>query len=237
MLFDLVNAIRSGDAEQLKWAVVGFVLSLPIILLIICVHEVAHGLVASKLGDPTAKSLGRLTLNPLKHLDPFGFLAMLCVGIGWAKPVPINTRYFKKPKRDMAICAAAGPLANILMGLIAMILLRLVMLFAELNPELFVEHYNVFYAIIMLFQTAAELSIAFAVFNLFPIPPLDGSKIVYMFLPNNILYKVLQYENYISLGFLALILLENFLPFSIISTVIWFFVDLILGLFEFILFF
>ena len=229
--------MRSGDAEQLKWAVVGFVLSLPIILLIICVHEVAHGLVASKLGDPTAKSLGRLTLNPLKHLDPFGFLAMLCVGIGWAKPVPINTRYFKKPKRDMAICAAAGPLANILMGLIAMILLRITLLIIDKNMLFFTEHYNVFYAIIMLFQTAAELSIAFAVFNLFPIPPLDGSKIVYMFLPNNILYKVLQYENYISLGFLALILLENFLPFSIISTVIWFFVDLILGLFSRMLFF
>lgn len=237
MLFDLINAARSGDAEELKWAVVGFVLSLPIILLILCVHEVAHGFVANKLGDPTAKSLGRLTLNPLKHLDPFGFLAMLCVGIGWANPVPINTRYFKKPKRDMAICAAAGPLSNILMGLISMILLRLVFLFIDLNPELFVENYNVFYAIILLFETAAQLNIVFAVFNLFPIPPLDGSKILYMFLPNNILYKILPYERYISLGFLALILLDSFLPVSIISTVIWFFADLILGLFELILFF
>ena len=113
MLLTLIQALinRQMFSEQsLKLLVAELLLSLPIIMLTLSVHETAHGYVAHKLGDPTAKSLGRLTLNPFKHFDPFGFLMMLLVGYGWAKPVPINTRYFKKPKRDMAVCAAAGPI-------------------------------------------------------------------------------------------------------------------------------
>ena len=105
--------------------IISMLLSLPIILLVISVHETAHGYVASKLGDPTAKSLGRLTLNPLKHIDPIGFICMILCGFGWAKPVPINTRYFKKPRRDMALTGAAGPVSNLLMAVVFTLLYRL----------------------------------------------------------------------------------------------------------------
>ena len=102
-----------------------YLLSLPIILLALSVHEASHGIMANKLGDPTAKNFGRLTLNPLKHIDPFGFLCMLFFHFGWAKPVPVNSRYFKKPRRDMALTATAGPVSNILISLIFAGLLRL----------------------------------------------------------------------------------------------------------------
>ena len=110
---------------------ISYVLILPIILLALSIHETAHGYVASKLGDPTAKSLGRLTLNPLHHIDIFGFLCMLFFHFGWAKPVPVNTRYFKKPRRDMALTSAAGPAANILLALIFAALLRIEILLVD----------------------------------------------------------------------------------------------------------
>ena len=96
---------------------ISLLLSLPIVLLALSVHEMAHGYVAYCLGDPTARSLGRLTLNPLKHLDPYGFICMLLVGFGWANPVPVNSRYFKKPRRDIALVGLAGPLSNLLLAL------------------------------------------------------------------------------------------------------------------------
>ena len=109
-----------------------FLLSLPVVLLALSVHETAHGYVAYKLGDPTAYSLGRLTVNPLKHIDPIGLLCMVVFRIGWAKPVPINTRYFKKPKRDMALSAAAGPVSNLLLALLFAGLLRLLVLLVDI---------------------------------------------------------------------------------------------------------
>ena len=111
-------------------------LSLPIVFLALSVHETAHGYVAYKLGDPTAKNLGRLTLNPIKHIDPLGFICMLLCGYGWAKPVPVNTRYFKKPKRDMALTGLAGPVSNILLALIFILILRLeVFIMGIVPPE------------------------------------------------------------------------------------------------------
>ena len=108
-----------------------YLLSLPVLLLAFSVHETAHGYVAYRLGDPTAHSLGRLTLNPIKHIAPLGFICMMLFHVGWAKPVPINTRYFKKPKRDMALTGAAGPLSNLALALIHLVLLRVIMLFAS----------------------------------------------------------------------------------------------------------
>ena len=93
-----------------------FLLSVPVIILILSVHEYAHGLVAKKLGDPTAYNLGRLTINPIKHIDPIGFLMFLLIGVGYAKPVPINSRNFKKPRRDMALVGAAGPISNVILA-------------------------------------------------------------------------------------------------------------------------
>ena len=107
----MLRYLMTGGNDP-KQYVIHLLLCIPIILLSLSLHETMHGYVAYKLGDPTAKNLGRLTLNPLKHLDPLGFLCMLLMGFGWANPVPINTRYFKNPRRDMAISAIAGPLSN-----------------------------------------------------------------------------------------------------------------------------
>ena len=106
--------------------VIGILLSLPIVFLSLSVHETAHGYAAYRLGDPTARNLGRLTLNPLKHLDPVGFVCMLLAGFGWANPVPINSRYFRKPRRDIAIVGVAGPLSNLLLAVVFLLLLRFV---------------------------------------------------------------------------------------------------------------
>ena len=105
---------------------ISMLLALPIVLLSLSLHETAHGFVAWRLGDPTARNLGRLTLNPIKHLDPLGFLCMLLAGFGWANPVPINSRYFKKPRRDIALCSLAGPLSNLLLAFVFLLLLRFV---------------------------------------------------------------------------------------------------------------
>ena len=195
----------SGDAEALKWAFASVLLALPVILLALCVHETAHGFIAKKLGDPTASSLGRLTLNPLKHIDPLGFICMLCVGFGWAKPVPINTRYFKKPRRDMALCAIAGPISNIILAFIFAILLKIfyVATASIALPSLFV--YNVLMFAQILLMLGIQLNIMLAVFNLLPIPPLDGSKLLFLFLPQKWMAKIIEHERVIY--FIMLILL------------------------------
>ena len=109
----MLDYLITGDGDWRTYAI-HLLLSLPIILFALSLHETAHGFVASRLGDPTAKNLGRLTLNPLKHLDPIGFICMLLFGFGWAHPVPINSRYFKKPRRDIALTSLAGPVSNLL---------------------------------------------------------------------------------------------------------------------------
>ena len=113
--------LGGGD---LKGYAISILLSLPIVLLSLSLHETAHGFAAFRLGDPTARNLGRLTLNPIKHLDPIGFLCMLLAGFGWAKPVPVNSRYFKNPRRDMALVGLAGPLSNLLLATVFLLLLR-----------------------------------------------------------------------------------------------------------------
>ena len=243
MLFRLLTAMKSGDTESLKIAIMLVLLSLPIILLALCVHETAHGYIAKKLGDPTASYMGRLTLNPLKHLDPFGFLAMLCVGFGWAKPVPIDTRYFKKPRRDMAICAIAGPISNILMAFIFMVAYKITCTFTGLS-QLVVDYkmqlgidLGVADFAVLLFALGVTLNISLAVFNLLPIPPLDGSKVLYKFLSPSTYFKALQYEQYITMGFFLYLLIEQYLPIQIVSTVVDFASAYIIKLFNLILFF
>lgn len=223
MLFDFLEALSSGNMETLKWSFAALLLSLPIILLALCVHEVSHGFVANKLGDPTARSFGRLTLNPLKHVDPFGFLSMLLVGIGWAKPVPINTRYFKKPRRDMAICAVAGPLSNLLMALIFAVLLRLSYVIANANSVFFTTNdtaLTIFRLVTILFSTGIRMNVVLAVFNMIPLPPLDGSRVLYLFLPQRALMFFLQYERYIQMGLVIWLIAESYLPFAIISPLV-----------------
>ncbi len=184
-----------------------YVLILPIILLALSVHEASHGYIANKLGDPTAKSLGRLTLNPLKHLDVFGFLCMLFFHFGWAKPVPVSARYFKKPRRDMALTSAAGPVSNVLLAIIFAVLLRLELivvsnffsdeLYASLTGGTVSMAFNMLSVLSYMLYMGVLLNISLAVFNLIPIPPFDGSRIFYVFLPQKLYFYVMKYEQII----------------------------------------
>ncbi len=166
----------------------------------ITVHEYAHGLIAYKLGDPTAKYAGRLSLNPLSHLDPIGALCMVFFRFGWAKPVPINPLYFKDRKRDSAIVALAGPLSNIILTFLSTLVFAVYYVYVYLNFPNFVTQF-----IYTVFMQLAVVNISFAVFNLIPFPPLDGSKILGAFLSYENYGRLLQYERF---GFPVLILLS-----------------------------
>ncbi len=193
---------------------ISYVLILPVILLALSIHETAHGYVASKLGDPTAKSLGRLTLNPLQHIDVFGFLCMLFFHFGWAKPVPVNARYFKKPRRDMALTSAAGPAANILLALVFAALLRLEILLVDsfFSADLLAvlsgaqtgTAFNMLTVLNYILYMGVLLNISLAIFNLIPIPPFDGSRVAYVLLPQKLYFHVMRYEQIIMIVILLL---------------------------------
>lgn len=170
------------------------------IFFIMPIHEWAHGFVAYKLGDNTAKYNGRLTLNPLKHIDPLGAAAMILFRFGWAKPVPIDSRNFKNPKIGMAITAFAGPLSNLLVALIAAFLFNIVAYFG-MN---FIPQYISIYILTFMYSFI-NINIGLAVFNLIPLPPLDGSKILGAFLPDKILYKYYQNQRYIMIAVFILL--------------------------------
>ena len=196
-----------------------------ILLALIC-HEVAHGLVANWLGDPTAKQEGRLTLNPLAHVDPIGFLMMLFVGYGWAKPVPVNPRRLRKPRRDMAIVSFAGPLANLLLALFAGLGCCLFAAFGKFPLEAsVVEQITPASAVSYLLLVFMRLNIGLALFNLIPLPPLDGSNILVSFLRPNAAAKYLQsrlYTQYIFLGLIALNVLSGFSTVAaMINSLLW----------------
>jgi len=168
------------------------------VLLCIIVHELCHGAAARLLGDPTATRAGRLSLNPLRHIDPVGFLMMLIAHVGWAKPVPVDMRYFKHPKRDMALTALAGPVSNFLMAFAALGIGSMLYPFAADNgmPAL---------AYILLFLCyIAVLSVGLGLFNLIPIPPLDGSRVLFSLLPDRLYLRLMRWERYLMLGVIAL---------------------------------
>ena len=195
-----------------EW-LIEFLLSLPAILLALSVHECAHAWAAYKLGDPTAKIFGRLTINPLKHLDPLGVLCMIVARFGWARPVPVNSRNLKNPKRDMVLVSLAGPAANIVLAFIGLLVLRILQVF--LLPALSPVSLGSFGtgAIVMLLEFLVlfcMLNAGLAIFNLLPIPPLDGSHLLALILPSRIYFKYVQYERYISFA-LVLLLVFNVL--------------------------
>lgn len=225
MIFNLISYIFSGDRTSALYALITLLLRIPAILLALSIHESAHGWMANKLGDPTAKNLGRLTINPMKHLDPIGTISMLFFGIGWAKPVPVNSRYFKKPKRDMALTAAAGPLSNLLQGFVATLLMFIGTRFLlgrstfatalDLSNEeslfsifiirilsggsLLVKISGIILYLLFIYAT---LNFVLAFFNLIPIPPFDGSRLAFVLLPDKIYFGIMKYERYIMLAFL-----------------------------------
>ena len=168
------------------------------VLSCIMVHELSHGLAARLLGDPTAKRAGRLSLNPLRHIDPVGFLMMLIAHVGWAKPVPVDMRQFKHPKRDMALTALAGPISNFLLALMALGFSSLLLPFAMRDSG------NVCAYIILFLCYIAVLSVGLGLFNLIPIPPLDGSRVLFSLLPDRLYCVVMRYERYLVLAVIAL---------------------------------
>lgn len=182
-------------------------LVIPAALLTVVFHEVSHGYIAYLLGDRTAKDSGRLSLNPLHHIDPVGLICMILFRFGWAKPVPVNPMYFKNRKGGMALTAVAGPVSNIVFALFSFFMIRLIILIPPTSELV----YNILDFLIAFFSLLASLNVGLAVFNLIPIPPLDGSKILNALLPDRIYYKILRYEQY---GFLVLIILLNFSPFD-----------------------
>lgn len=171
-------------------------------LVCIVLHEMSHGYAALALGDKTAKRMGRLSFNPIHHIDPLGLLLMITAGFGWAKPVPVDMRRFKNPKRDMALTALAGPVSNFVIALVALGGASLLWHFATPASELLFEALN---WVFTFFLYTAILSVGLGVFNLIPIPPLDGSKILFSLLPDRMYGLILQYERYVSLALFALV--------------------------------
>ena len=216
MLFSLLT---SGDLKQ---AIISLLLTLPVILIALSFHEASHAYVAYKMGDRTAYNLGRLTFNPIKHLDPIGFICMLVFGYGWAKPVPINTRNFKNPKRGMALTAIAGPICNLILGSISTVLFVLTSFLAAMflgdhaEPNQF--WLNVIEVLRIFFYYGGMMNFILASFNLIPIPPFDGSRFFSLFLPTKWYFGLMKLERYSMIIVLGISFicsrLFNFSPFS-----------------------
>lgn len=212
--------------------ILDFLLTLPAVLIALSAHEMMHGYAAYRLGDPTAKYQGRLSLNPLRHVDPFGFICLMLFHVGWAKPVAVDPRYFKKPKRDMAITALAGPLTNFAL---AFFFSFVYVFFLQVGLKLALVQNGVVPYVIFLKVLGYILTInlGLGVFNLIPVPPLDGSKILYAFLPYNVLYKIAPFERYFH--FIMILLLALGILSLPINGIVTFFCDLFLGIAEFFL--
>ena len=175
----------------------------PTVLIALSFHECAHAFVAYKLGDPTAKYLGRLTLNPIKHFDPIGALCMLICHFGWAKAVPVNMMNFKNPKRGMALTALAGPATNLILGFSGAILYSLC---RNILPSVYDSQftYALASALLTFLFYFGYLNIFLAIFNLLPVPPFDGSRILGAFLSDRHYIKLMSYERIIGIVFFAL---------------------------------
>jgi Zn-dependent protease len=214
MLYRIFTNMQGSAPSEIAAQIL---ISVAAVLVCLTVHEVCHGLAAYRLGDPTAKQMGRFSVNPMRHIDPVGGLMLLFIGFGWAKPVMVDARYFKNQKRDMALVAAAGPLSNFIMAFLAIGLLKLTISLAGYPEEIFEIIHLIpmtpdmtgmsMYIVIQLLITMAILNLGLAVFNLIPVPPLDGSKILGAFLPDRLYWTLMRYERY---GMFILLILLMF---------------------------
>jgi len=222
MLFSILSGGNWRDI------IIDILLCLPVILMALSFHEAAHAFVAFKMGDRTAYNLGRVTLNPAKHLDLWGTACMLIIGYGWAKPVPINARNFKNPKKGMALTAIAGPIANFILGVIGTLLCSVVTVVIMLNMNSLIQNeflFNVMNILFDFFFYLGAMNFILMFFNLIPVPPFDGSRFFGMFLPTKLYFDIMKYERYILLAMMLLVIVcsrvFDFSPFGWLGTTLF----------------
>lgn len=242
----ILDLFRGG--ADISTIIVNLCVRLFVVFCILPIHEFAHAFVADRLGDDTPRLQGRLTLAPMAHLDLLGSLMILLVGFGYAKPVPVNMRNFKRKNKDevysvyypgnsltydssyakrcMALVASAGPLSNLIVAFLSLIVYAFIVKFASVTA--FIE------ILLLIFRLSAEINIGLAVFNLLPVPPLDGSRILFALLPDKAYYTVMKYERYIRYAILLLLFVGALsVPLTLLSNLIfngmWALISLMFG--------